>query len=269
MMQRRSLQYRPPVTPGEIRLIRDRYIAGESTVKISRSMGLSRSCVLTQLGKAGVARRRTVDVRRNPDIRHDAFAIYSPDMAYWAGFLMADGNVCNTKVTLGLAEIDWGHIEKFRAFVGSPKPIRRIVPKGRFASSVSGQFTLNSIQMVADLAALGIVPRKSYCAEAPDSLAYDADFWRGMVDGDGSISVRKDGLVRLSLVGTKRIVEQFLMFIQQRSDTVAAVRQEARASWAVAVSGVKGAPVLRALYDNDRVALDRKKQKALSALGLL
>jgi hypothetical protein len=181
-------------------------------------------------------------------------------MSYWAGFLMADGCVCNGAITLCLAERDREHVMRFASFVGYPGNLTEI-PAAR-----SVKVVFRSVEMAGDLEKLGIVPRKSKTAEAPAFLAQDRDFWRGMVDGDGSIGINKAGLSRLRLVGTRRISEQFFEFVCQFVSPRARVQPESRGVCEIGVAGSKAIPVIRALYEGARIALPRKMARAALAL---
>ena len=66
----------------------------------------------------------------------------------------------------------------------------------------------------------GFTPRKSWDGCITDQrLLNSRHFWRGMIDGDGSIGYRKrDGYPLLSLVGTKIMIDQFRYFIYKEKD---------------------------------------------------
>jgi hypothetical protein len=51
---------------------------------------------------------------------------------------------------------------------------------------------------------------------APE-LAASRHFWRGVVDGDGSIFTVKTGHSGISLVGSQRLLDAFLGFLRERN----------------------------------------------------
>ena len=110
---------------------------------------------------------------------------------YWAGFLFADGTIVrrtgSPEVAVVLAEKDVAHVEKLRSFLGSDPAITRIrkeQQRGNFGgASGTVRFSVRSERLVGRLEHAGMVANQGRvaCVE----LAHSADFWRGVVDGDG------------------------------------------------------------------------------------
>ena len=74
---------------------------------------------------------------------------------------------------------------------------------------------MSSRRIVDDLGRHGVVPRKTLAGvPASDALAAHPDFWRGMIDGDGTVGLArgKYGPV-LSLCGSPAIMAQFADFL--------------------------------------------------------
>ena len=133
--------------------------------------------------------------------------IDTPEKAYWLGFLAADGSITNNPggfcLSLELAECDASHVLKFARAIGSDAPVspsRQNCVRTR----------INCWQMVEDLAALGIVARKSLVVEPPlDKLAgLERYYWRGLWDGDGWIS-KGPRSWDIGLVGSLACVDGF------------------------------------------------------------
>ena len=187
-----------------------RYQSGESGAQIAKSLNVTDVAVLARLRRHGVEIREPGTVNRRWPLRHDAFAdMENPEAAYWAGFLLADGTIAKSgRVTLALKETDRHHIQAWLDFLGAgATPVRIDSPKARAQVS--------SRRLSGDLIRHGLVVRKTY-ADAPASevLASQASFWRGMVDGDGTIMPPKGkhGPV-LSLVGSAKVMEQYATFV--------------------------------------------------------
>lgn len=203
-------------------------------------------------------RSQGVRVGRGLPVRDDAFTTMSPEVAYWIGFLLADGNVHHDKrtgragrISLALSPIDEAHVLRFGTFINYVGAIERRPTYTRIA------FT--SRRIAADLASYGVVPKKSLIASVDPRLAEDRDFWRGMVDGDGSVALGSDGYARLMLCGTEAVCEAFRRYITSRIATRSRVRKlEGRQVWAIEVHGNGAAVIVRLLYDGAAVALPRK-----------
>ena len=207
-----------------------RYLAEESTAEIAEDLDVSDVAISRQLALAGVrVHRPGWKVRKHP-LRDDSFCFadalsdsllpsWDAEAAYWAGFIMADGTVSDTgRITLALSAVDADQIRAWLTFLGCPDVkvrIESISWNGQKKSKARAQ--VSSQKMAADLARNGIVPRKTH-AGLPVSAALAAQpaFWRGMVDGDGTITlpVGKHG-PSLSLVGSPVVMEQYADFLRE------------------------------------------------------
>ena len=140
--------------------------------------------------------------------------ISNPEAAYWVGFLMADGNVCKSRVSLKLARYDENHLVNFQQFVGAKNHVisRRTdenrLPQGTRGSYDSSSLQFNCTKMVSDLSLYGVSARKSHSAVFSDAAAANKLCWLGLIDGDGSVGYARK-CPRLFLSGSRLILEQF------------------------------------------------------------
>jgi hypothetical protein len=107
----------------------------------------------------------------------------SPEAAYWAGFLLADGCVSTppARLTVHLANQDVEHLKALAAFI-MPTGMVKNMPDG------SVQFHAYGADLIAALTRFGIVPRKSYGHPIPQiPNVVLPHFLRGYFDGDGWI----------------------------------------------------------------------------------
>jgi hypothetical protein len=94
------------------------------------------------------------------------------------------------RVQLRLSEIDRGHVEKFRQFLSSTHAVT-VSPPGNFGgyqSRASVCYTVSSRRLGERLLELG-----RYEGQIAAELVGSRHFWRGVVDGDGSIYTLKLG----------------------------------------------------------------------------
>src|SRR5260370_12759323 len=110
---------------------------------------------------------------------------------YVHGVLASDGNVHSdrTSIQFSVHEKDRVLTEIVRDELAPGSPI--ITPPCRDYRLAKVHFT--SPTMCADLAALGVIPRKSHTLTWPDSLpeAFVNSFLLGVFDGDGWITIDK------------------------------------------------------------------------------
>lgn len=172
-------------------------------------------------------------------------------MAYWVGFLMADGNIYNNIIGIFLNTQDIGHLEKFRKFIGGTQQIY----KYKTRPACSYQFQSN--YMVQKLALLGIVPNKSCIEKPPDCFLDNRHFWRGMIDGDGWVTS-----TRLGLCGSYETIKQFAAFIEQNIVKHSCHPCKSKSIFQIRFRGDKAKRIVTELYSKQTIALDRKEEKA-------
>lgn len=246
-----------------------RYLAGESSAALAKSLGVTDVAILNHLKKMGVKRRDPSLARREYPLWDEAFSVLSPEACYWLGFLMADGCVLDeSKVTLGLARRDVQHIEKFRAYLRTDtRPIQH-VPQSR-----SCMLKIHSRQIVKDLAYYGIVPRKSLIARARNGIDHKPAFWLGVLDGDGCIGSSK-GRIRARFYGTPRLMDQLVDFLERQQIRGRGRKSRLRVGeqgrlGCVSLEGIRARNLLCLLYETSPVWLDRKKARAKFLGGLI
>lgn len=139
----------------------------------------------------------TIEPRRsNGNINDKIFdKIDSEEKAYWLGFIYADGYVDsaplnqkrqnNYGIELSLALKDLEHVEKFKSFICSTRPI--------ICSENRCRLCINSKHMWKTLVGYGCIPNKSLTLKFPNVDIFSNEnlikhFIRGYFDGDGCIS---------------------------------------------------------------------------------
>lgn len=201
----------------------------------------------------------------------------SVDRDYWIGFLMADGCVRiyskNNKgngYSLGLeiGSKDFNHLVKYKSFWQTDYPIKK-QRNCVFLRIENKNIVLQSIKF-------GLVPRKSIHAVVFKEFENNIDFWRGMVDGDGTISTQyiklKTGKISHSilvgLTGTKSVCESFAKFIFYHTGKKYKISScKPDNCYKVTFRNRQAVlTILKLLYKNSSTYLDRKYQRAMDAI---
>lgn len=204
----------------------------------------------------------------------------TPEKAYWVGFLFADGALTHDgygapTVRMGLKLSDRGHIEKFRAFLGSTHKIGTGWSKSGFGGGPSAAYGVRSQGLASALIAYGMVSVKPE-RRPRMGLEDSRDFWRGMVDGDGTVSTRQHRRKTIAPViypyvalnGQRAIGDDFVSFLHRRGlgGDINPARHDT-----IFVTGTAGpglaVEIIRLLYDGATVALDRKLAAARAILA--
>jgi intein-encoded DNA endonuclease-like protein len=205
--------------------------------------------------------------------------IDTEEKAYWLGFIYADGNVNDnnkgylSRLTIGIKDKE--HILKFIEFIGSDETMM---------TERNGYYfvVVNSKKMCLDLYNKGVVPRKSLIAEFPSENIIPKNlirhFIRGYFDGDGSISIRKrtyhkstniNYVVSLSVVGTPMLVDHIQEhFINELDVSKVKAYHRSPNTHEYSKQGKQSIRILKYLYNESSISLDRKRDKMLSALLL-
>jgi hypothetical protein len=193
-------------------------------------------------------------------VNHHAFDVITNDAAYWIGFLFADGSVIQQQkgapvVQLRLSEVDRAHVENFRQFLGSTHAITTSPPGnfGGYRSRASVRFALNSRRLAERLLEMG-----RYEGPIAPELAVSRHFWRGVVDGDGSVYVLKTGYTGISLVGSQRLLDAFLGFLRERNLSGRMTVSPHKSIHEVSTAGHLAELIIDELYRNATTALARK-----------
>lgn len=238
------------------------YATGQSTAQIARRYQVSVTTINHLLHRCNVVLRGERK-RSTYQLRHDAFDELTSDAAYWIGFIFADGSIIGrgkpARVQVRLSERDREHLVKLRRFLGSNHAIRA-APAGNYGgyrSRPSVVFSVSSAQLARRLESLG-----RYEGPIDSTLVRSRDFWRGVVDGDGSLGILASGYAYFGLVGSHRLLEAFMDFLQSNGLGARMTIRPDKTIFQVATAGHTAERVISFLYEHATVALDRKAASA-------
>ena len=256
-----------PRVPDERRAeITARYMAGDGSEDLATEYGTTSATVRRIVLGSGGSTRPLGRVQR--PLRHDAFDVLTPEASYWLGMMFTDGTIDRhstgqSEIALGLKACDRGHLVKFRDFLGSEHAIIERPPKrGLFGmSGVQYRYSVRSQPLSDRVDTLGRY------GPAPDpELAASPDFWRGVIDGDGTVGVYS-GSPTVKVFGSDWLLGAFVEFL----DSVGLRRarygrpvnvRPCHGIFAVGTSGTTALGITRLLYADAPVALDRKAVRA-------
>jgi hypothetical protein len=243
-----------------------RYLAGENTQEIGRSIKVTGETVRRWLEALGVPRRTLAERNRKYECNEVAFEVLTPTAAYYAGLLMADGWVRKGKsVAIELHERDEVLLVGLRKFLSYTGPFYRRKRKQK-SGSVSKMVALHvtAPQLVSQLAKWGVVPRKSQVGAVGPRLvqnpALASFFYRGLFDGDGCAHRRPNGKLYLNLCGTPKIIDSFRDWCWREVRQSGSLNRRSRTNHVVQFGGKTAQLVGSLLYG--KPAAPRLKRKA-------
>lgn len=209
--------------------IAQRYAAGEGFQGLTREFGVSPSAIYAALKAASVPVRTRSEGRRKYTRNEAAFDVLTPEALYWLGFLATDGGITSNRgsggghdqIALKLALKDRDHVLAFRAFISSDAPLVDSKNVVKLKEYQWAMLRIPSQKLCSRLEELGITKRKTQTLEVSLDLATSPDFWRGALDGNGSIYVQNPESYRYWRVGfsagSVKFAGQFAEFLTVRS----------------------------------------------------
>lgn len=185
------------------------------------------------------------------------FRNWTPEMAYVLGFIITDG--CVHHNTLAISQKEPYILERIRAVLESDFPIRH-----RINTHGGDIYTLviSRKSIVADLADLGVRPRKSLTVGLPAVPSeYMPHFIRGVLDGDGWVHAK--GYTLNITTGSKAFADGLLFVFRQQGFNA---RITFNCAYRVWVSGIEsvcdfGRWVYGADADMNGLYLERKRER--------
>lgn len=244
------------------------YEGGAKQQQIADQFGCSRDTIYRILNRNGISRRDTSKAHAVYTCNEDYFAVIdTEEKAYWLGFLAADGFVNTSKGRWGvtLALRDKQHLEKLREHLEGTHPVNEFAvnkAKGYY----SARLHVCNEKMKNDLVAKGIVEKKT------DKMTFPTEeqvpkhlirhYMRGYFDGDGSIYFDAGHKRwRLQLLGTEEFLQGWLNEVGLPTQTIHDEKRSKCVKYINIASIDSLNRVLRFLYDDCSVSLDRKYER--------
>jgi hypothetical protein len=198
--------------------------------------------------------------------------IDSERKAYWLGLIWTDGCICirnnglrnsDYNLSLSLQNQDRSILEELKKDL---KSTFLLLPHGRNKNYTL--FTVYSKKLIQDLQSLGCHARKSLTIKPPiieDNLR--RHFWRGAIDGDGTLGLLPGGIHFFDYCGSLYMVLGFRNFVGQETRLYRKIQQKGNI---YKVSYRRLALIKQIcfiLYSNSEISIKRKRNSALVLLN--
>jgi len=262
------MQYR--LNKKQINQVCKRYKSGESSLVLSKEFGISPVAICGLLERRNIPRRPQYLARRKCYFDENVFDTITPEVAYWIGFIFADGSIFEQKgkspiVALALSDKDGEHVTKFKNFFKSSHKIIN-VRYNDYKHSTGKRFAINSRHLAERLKYFGWNGKLMSIAQP--ELAFSPHFWRGVIDGDGWIGITKSNYPRLELVGGYPLLSQFAKYTHNIVPEWKGHIRPHKSIFVISFGGKMASKIIYLLYHNAPVALDRKYNASLNILAL-
>jgi len=257
-------------TPEMDEVIGKRYEDGENLPQLSEVYGINQMTIRRAIMRSGRQTRSKKVALKHYSLNENAFTELSSDSAYWIGFLMADGCIIDRKqnkqswvIAVSLKSKDRLHLAKLASFLSYDGHI------GDSQSRNDASLKVISDTLTTDLMKWGLAVRKSLNEKPNKALLFNPDYWRGEMDGDGSIWIAKGNNPgeydpAISLVGGEYLITKFAEFVRSFTTTKANPSQNKFGMWRLSLKCKPALDTIRKLYSgcDPAYALDRKLARA-------
>lgn len=200
----------------------------------------------------------------------------NPDYAYLFGFIQSDGHLYNTARDRGRLSIEVNKKDEdilwvFKSLIPFNSSITERVRQTNFSSNhISVIWRVYDKRFRDYLESWGLPSGcKSELIKLPSCSFSKADYFRGLIDGDGSLGLTSKGFPFLSLVtSSSHIAVEYIELINRITGKVKTSNRNTRDSvYNIAVYKEDAQSLVRHLYYDGCLALPRKLIKASEVLS--
>lgn len=171
----------------EISEIIQLYQDGESTTEIAVMANISSRYVRLILQENNVEMRPRGSWKRKYTLNEDYFKVWSNNMAYILGFLIADGTVAREGQFVSIAQKEDYILENIKKEIGSNQPLYQNKQTGVYILNINSKIVKHDLINIH-----GVTPNKSNTIKFPHVPdQYLSHFVRGYFDGDGYINYKQ------------------------------------------------------------------------------
>jgi intein-encoded DNA endonuclease-like protein len=199
----------PQLTQKQKKEIIQRYKNGETGTQLEREYKCSRQSIYELLKRSNtpIRHQKTYPVNEGyfDKINHQ-------NKAYLLGFWAADGFRIKNSVGISLTERDKDILIKMREILSTSER-----PFARGKNDKCLTLRIGNEHLAKRLDELGIVERKTFSVRAPlkEIKSYNRHYIRGVLDGDGWITQRKDKQWRIGIVsGSSDFIDDLCWIIE-------------------------------------------------------
>jgi len=236
-------------------LLKD-YYSGMSSSDIAKKHGLDPAVIVVTLHRAGCVFRDNSEQHQMYTLDHSVFDDKNEDLMYWLGFIAADGNIHGNCLNITAHSDDAYHLQSFLNFCKSTHPVKKNKNENTHKIDIRNRKLANI------LIELGITRNKSLTFCPTKEMRESTSFWRGMIDGDGCISVDKTRGLSLYLCGGSiDCVKAFEEWVKSKTNSTANTYKRPTAYY-FSIGSRHAVKIVNELYGgNPKYALNRKYEK--------
>jgi hypothetical protein len=252
----------------EVRII-EMYTQGKGSPTIAKEFGTNFYEILKVLKRNKIELRSARKSSKRTIFDEKFFErIDTEEKAYFLGFILADGciSVKRNYLKIGISSKDIIILKEFNRIMKSDVKIHTYPHKGSFSGEryELSSLTFISPKIVSDLNNLGIGERKTFTVIPPiidESLEHH--FWRGVMDGDGHISLyntknlKHVPNIEFGICGNMSTMSSLSTFLTKYGIDHKITPD--KSIFRIRLTNRRALKILDILYKNSTIFLDRKK----------
>lgn len=209
--------------------------------------------------------------------------ILSNNDSYILGLLQTDGNrqdkilkrksrlgEISTTLTIELSSRDEDILHKVAAYIGNGCAIYHRTRDTNFKKSYSSTtLSLTNKEYISKIISFLPAGKKSNIISKPDGIFFsEKDYWRGIIDGDGSLGIKKNGCPYISLITASEPLKNDYLFLIKNICQLDIVshRNNRDNVFNMVVLGYHSLLLVKYLYYSECLSLDRKYNKMLEMM---
>lgn len=243
------------------------YSSGKSQTFIEKELKMTRKTIREILKSSDVHYRNNteaIQLGHGHYINHNFLDdLTKEEVLYFIGLIYTDGHVNvdgnSNSIEIVLHKEDKSLLEKLSNILKSNYKIED-------RKDNCCRFRFCSDKIINVFKDLGFTSNKTLSLKPDERLKHSRHFWRGCIDGDGSLfNSGKYSQPNISLVGTLDTIQEFINFLKNNNIITERnpVKADGKNLYQISFSWKMALEIARLLYKDSIIYLDRKYQKYL------
>jgi len=245
--------------------------------QIAKLAGVHYNIIQAWMKKHGIEFDKEVtnlSKRKYTDDTHYFDEIDTEEKAYWLGFLMADGSINRTTLSIALSGKDKSHLEKFLNGLDSDRKVydyEQSFDKNGKTHKMS-RIDIASFHLLGKLRSYGFEEKKSMKEVIPNEITKELlrHFIRGYFDGDGCFtygeSKNKKKFMSVSILGGEDFLNKLKKILNKENVLCNVYKKQDKESGSdnlrvMMIHHNQALAFLNYIYKDSTIYLDRKYEK--------
>lgn len=185
--------------------------------------------------------------------------------SYVLGFFQADGHYDGRYLVAELSEIDNDIILSFNKKIKKSSIYYRIRDTNFKNNYKTISLHIRDNELIDKLKDFIPEGKKSEIVAAPENIEYsEIDYWRGVIDGDGSLGFKETGIPYIALnTSSEYLYHDFNSFLEKMINFRLKIKRNKRDNtYNILLPLAKGIIITKLLYQNNEISLNRKNEMA-------